>query len=81
MGKVAAAGGRSGLTPAAAPSAPGILADAGDSVFRVVAWGMAIVLGSLVLAFVARLLNHRGKNGSAGRRGPTYDGAPPAAGP
>lgn len=35
---------------------PGALAGAGHSIFGVVAWGMAIVLGALVLAFVARLL-------------------------
>jgi len=30
-------------------------------VLSVVAWGMAVVLGALVLAFVARLLNGRAK--------------------
>lgn len=34
---------------------------AGHSIFEVVGWGMAIVLGALVLAFVARLLNGRNR--------------------
>lgn len=41
------------------PPLPGGLADAGHSIFDVVAWGMAVILGALVLAFVARLLNGR----------------------
>lgn len=44
---------------------PGALAGAGHSIFGVVAWGMAIVLGALVLAFVARLLNGRTPQRSA----------------
>lgn len=40
---------------------PGVLADAGDSIFRVVAWSFAVIAGALALAFVAKLLNHRPK--------------------
>lgn len=60
MGRWVAGGGERALTPPAAVLA---LADSlptpGFDVFRVVAWGLAIVLGSLVLAFVAKLLNGR----------------------
>lgn len=45
---------------------PGGATAAGHSIFEVVGWGMAIVLGALVLAFVARLLN--GRNGPVGSR-------------
>lgn len=41
---------------------PGGPSPAGHSIFEVVGWGMAIVLGALVLAFVARLLNGRTPN-------------------
>ena len=38
---------------------PGVLAGAGQSIFQIVGWGMAVVIGALALAFVARLLNGR----------------------
>lgn len=48
---------------APAPSIPAVdqamMRNPSTDVLSVVAWGMAIVLGALVLAFVARLLNHR----------------------
>ena len=52
-------GGLASAPPAATFSLPDSLPTPGFDVFRVVAWGMAIVLGSLVLAFVAKLLNGR----------------------
>lgn len=63
MGRWAAGGGDGALTPPAAMfSLPDSLPTPGFDVFRVVAWGLAIVLGSLVLAFVAKLLNGRGSS-------------------
>lgn len=49
---------------------PGVLADAGDSIFRVVAWGFAVIIGALALAFAAKLLN--------GRQRPSPTPLPPA---
>ncbi len=62
--------------PAAGPTAnpvPGVLEDAGDSIFRVVAWGFAVIIGALALAFAAKLLN--------GRQRPAPNPLPPTAPP
>lgn len=80
-------GERSGLSPSPVPTpappppspaaaAPAAIVDTPDSIFRVVAWGMAIVVGALALAFVAKLLNHHGKTDRSGSRPPFYDGPP-----
>ena len=56
---------------------PGGPSPAGHSIFEVVGWGMAIVLGALVLAFVARLLN--GRNAPSGSRRPFPERIPGSA--
>lgn len=57
----------SGLVPqmVASTSEPGpgqvLSGGASAGVFEAVAWGFAVVLGALALAFVAKLLNGRGR--------------------
>lgn len=60
VGQVRPDTGRSGLTvPGSTPPIPGVLASAGDSIFKVVAWSFAVIAGALALAFIAKLLNGR----------------------
>lgn len=56
-GAVGAGGSTASMLPA--NPIPGVLTDAGDSIFRVVAWGFAVIIGALALAFAAKLLNGR----------------------
>lgn len=76
VGNLAGGGERSGLSPSpVVHHLPVELPTPGYDLFRVVAWGMAIVLGALALAFVAKLLNGRGNSPSRSRP-PFYDGPP-----